>query len=1545
MEINSYSDAEEYVKKLFEDFIKINTIELEMDLLNEKCNVEKRDIVGYHGREIFELLQNADDAYQKSINFGNKPEEPLEVYISFIDNLLEVRNTGTEFDKEGIKSIVQGNNSSKQGNLIGKKGTGFRSILNWVDEIQIHSGFFHVNFSKKIANDVLEQIKHIPQISKQLKTEPNLYIPMLSVPKYMKEYDEYKDSTTVIKLYVNKYALANDIFSIENQLVDLNLRILLFLPNIQKIIVKLKNDIIEYYREEKKDSHEVKLIKKSNGVRIIEEKFYVYKKICEISNKQIDLKIAIPDNLSSFSADCLYTYFPLMDTNSPFNFLLHATYDLTDQRNNIVHNEFNKSIIRKQLEFIVDLACDYLKDSKYDIAYNMLIPNNANKNWKFLKPIDQFNFEEYFCNLIYEKKLFLSVNGKLLSLKEGGKCIRLKNNIEYPDTFKNKEFLYLIKNDSEIMKLISLLEIYNNSFSRIFYNTEELCDIINSISFNWDIKSQVKTFIWWNLNMNFDNSPILPNLLKDNKNQWIKQNSECYLLEGNISSDDLPDWVERVTLHKDYQFELLKQSKNLDIFRNIKEYEFIRELCQNKTFKCVEFKYTDISNITLTMNKSVNNNYENSIDYVKWLWKKYNEIYGEREQEFTEWLPPKTDQDNDRKYNFPSDNKNVKKSNELFFGSNYGYNIVNKLCDDVYCMFPKISTFNIDENNKNNFINFISKFGVIKYPLLKDSKFSDIDRKYSAKYYEMVAKEINYKGQNINIKSTLKNINNLSDLLENKLNMEEIIKWIYDDNKLREHIEKKVEFRDIVYEYYYYSYRSGKIIYPVDNYILYIFNNSKWINIDNKKYSPKEVIYNISSRSSRVELYKKYVPTITDEYIRDIALKCSLNIDDIKEILNIFEFCKEVTDLKSNDFYAFLFKISESDNFEKLYRKLYSLIESLDKTIAFDDSENKKRFFNEGKLLVLKHNKPILDFAKESFVPSTNMVNKINKSIILKQARTNNEDFITIFGCNKYEKSFTLDLTNSIESCKNIVFKQYFDNFRKYIKPFSENNSNIKECYNDIDICLIKKLSIIDSEGGQVFIEDNYAFFRDDDNKNKWYITVFDDTYCLNKLSFVIGDIFNHIANSGGFKYERLAEIFRVKNNDDRKFLIENYFGTISVLDEEDYFVNDIKVNFENTLLKILPNFDIKNIDINFNHFDSDDSCGKIITLFKNIGIDIEDFKKAGFVYEIDLSKYYNKYLKKYMEECRKKNRFRNYLYTKALNDDNLKDIFAQTVSRFEIFDEYEFTNSVYIDFKSAIYSTFEHITEEDLYNINNYNIEFIDAEKVYRENYDKLRIDNRVIGYIDSDYKIKNIIYFNLEEKCREWERDKLNHYNNIHKIQQSVTEIFNNYTPLRKSIEHNQSNINNNINYKKEKLCCSIIEINENNRNNKIVGNIGEYLIYKKLCDEYGHENVTPSSDAFVELKIITPGQIKSMVYDIEYTDKNGILYYVEVKTISKHKSYFYMSAKELDFAKKYENYKLYIVYDINEIDLTYNYDILQDNFWEHLDISCENMKIRLK
>ena len=235
----------QYIETLLKEYITLHTTPQSRDLLLQENNIEKRDVKGYHGREILELLQNADDAYQKSLDQKEYPESELNVEICYENNLLIVANTGTFFDQDGIKAIVQGNNSPKKGKYIGNKGTGFRSILNWADKVSIYSGEFAVQFSKEIANDVFESIKNESQIKKQLQQNPTLYIPILAVPKNI-EHDRPKDRTT-IEIAINEEKIKDD-YSVKKQLNSIDLRILLFLPNLSKISIKIDGDSITYER-------------------------------------------------------------------------------------------------------------------------------------------------------------------------------------------------------------------------------------------------------------------------------------------------------------------------------------------------------------------------------------------------------------------------------------------------------------------------------------------------------------------------------------------------------------------------------------------------------------------------------------------------------------------------------------------------------------------------------------------------------------------------------------------------------------------------------------------------------------------------------------------------------------------------------------------------------------------------------------------------------------------------------------------------------------------------------------------------------------------------------------------------------------------------------------------------------------------------------------------------------------------------------------------------------------------------------------------------
>lgn len=95
----------------------------------------------YNGRQILELIQNADDANASKI----------EISINTSSKELSIYNDGEPFNFEGIKSIMIANISSKvTTNYIGNKGLGFRSLLFWAEKIRIISGGYIFIFLQKL---------------------------------------------------------------------------------------------------------------------------------------------------------------------------------------------------------------------------------------------------------------------------------------------------------------------------------------------------------------------------------------------------------------------------------------------------------------------------------------------------------------------------------------------------------------------------------------------------------------------------------------------------------------------------------------------------------------------------------------------------------------------------------------------------------------------------------------------------------------------------------------------------------------------------------------------------------------------------------------------------------------------------------------------------------------------------------------------------------------------------------------------------------------------------------------------------------------------------------------------------------------------------------------------------------------------------------------------------------------------------------------------------------------------------------------------------
>jgi len=289
----------------------------------EHYNIEKQNIEAYNGRQLLEMLQNADDASE------NATEK--KVLIKLTDNYLTIANNGEPFNEDGFRSIIYSNISSKtlQQNKIGQKGLGFRSILSWSDEVIINSGKTKLAFSEIIAKTFLEDlIAESSEISTFLKQKSRIKHPIatLRVPKLLNgESDSENSFDTTISIKLKK----NIIDDVQTQIFKvINKETLIFLNHIEIIeIDSPKRKII--YKKSFFDKSKNEVSVESNNLleEITETKTWqVKRRIGTHKEKNFELAIAWNKELNE-TENVLFSYFKSKQ-KFVFHFLLYYTEHL-----------------------------------------------------------------------------------------------------------------------------------------------------------------------------------------------------------------------------------------------------------------------------------------------------------------------------------------------------------------------------------------------------------------------------------------------------------------------------------------------------------------------------------------------------------------------------------------------------------------------------------------------------------------------------------------------------------------------------------------------------------------------------------------------------------------------------------------------------------------------------------------------------------------------------------------------------------------------------------------------------------------------------------------------------------------------------------------------------------------------------------------------------------------------------------------------------------------------------------------------------------------
>jgi hypothetical protein len=305
----------------------------------------------YHGRQLLELLQNADDETEKA-------EDPS-MLIRLEGNKLIVANNGTPFSKQGVLSLMYSDNSPKikRRNKIGYKGLGFRAVLNWSHSIWIKSGTLSIEFSKQNAvsflNSLLEKNPGLEQDIEDVSTE-KYPIATLAVPTWKDaEASEYSEYDTYVVLNFSSEEVRNDT---QRQINELGMEVALFLNNLRKIKLESpeRNEtIVKIPPPDGKNEYEEVQLLDNSGQVLQSRKWRIYSKSDELPENlrqaegvkqyEYDLRIAVGEKLDD-NINRLFSYFKT-EVKFPFPAIIHGTFDLDGNRNHLNLNPINEFLL------------------------------------------------------------------------------------------------------------------------------------------------------------------------------------------------------------------------------------------------------------------------------------------------------------------------------------------------------------------------------------------------------------------------------------------------------------------------------------------------------------------------------------------------------------------------------------------------------------------------------------------------------------------------------------------------------------------------------------------------------------------------------------------------------------------------------------------------------------------------------------------------------------------------------------------------------------------------------------------------------------------------------------------------------------------------------------------------------------------------------------------------------------------------------------------------------------------------------------------------
>ena len=1456
-----------------------------------ECSLSK----DYEGRQMFELLQNADDESAGSSG---------EVLITFDGKTLSVSNTGEPFSFRGVKSLLYPNASPKKirENKIGCKGLGFRSILSWAKSVTVASKDFTIQFSKEYAAEFFKSIlSEKPELLSEIRALSLEEFPIatLTCPHILAESALVPGFSTSIIIEC-KEDLAG---IIESQITSLQFEELVFLPNLKKVQIHCNSYNKEFSKIAEGNEVIVEMVDKITGEKDCAN-WTLYKKSGTVfdehgKEKKYEFIIAY-DPADKHQGEVLYSYFKT-DVKLGFPALIHGTFDLTSDRNSLQKNSYvNQQLIPILADFMVQTAVtisEKQKECNYD-PLKLIISSEIDYTLSSV-----FHFDSILREKAREKKILPSISGDYIALSDFPKYSEER----FPAVLNPEVFSTLLKttDDRFIHKFLSV------ELSIGFYDYEDFCGLLNESLSDYSIEQKAMLAVLINREYLYQTSNnIFPHLLVECNGNSIVDSSKVYPLPAEEQVIELPNWVDIKFLSPDMEKLLIAE---LGIGNNR------RELAQLMSrYNLEEYSFDRLLRGVVNQVDSAITSKEKCSDILNWLWGYYD-------REKREPIP-------DVRVKVICRGGEIEYARNCYIGSEYGNDLGERLIKLFSDKFVALDDLGLACNDLSVIAGFLEWLGASRFPRLVQKNLLSEDKNQFVKgCYPLYVRKDDYAysyHEFSNVSTVIVGFfENFETILE-QANFNDVLAWFLMDDEIKRRIYCETEEKNAFscMKGYPANKQYERKVAPehIKSYIHYYLSKTKWIpNMEGIKEKAIQCCFEDNALDPFI-----IVPSIDYAYLREIVGRnCKKDVDALLSRIGVADTFQE---MDKAVIYTALFHLPELDRDHSKGKMLYRKMIRDGATPEEYQRENPayKTFIENGCVLVKKNGiKQYVPINEARYADKKVFSEEIlrNFSMLDADSRSGEEKIKKLFGVKplKYE---------NIETDGEPVIHPLDEEFkREYLAflPFVyacrmglKNSANDFRRLKASRIVLCSRISIryVFENASQTIRLGEYeiVYLR---KNNTGFICVpriekFDDLKRMLKFGDAVAELITAILDVNEDK-EFYRDLFREnirvreekmrldKGDENLEVLTEarKMFDTEINLRDEFWMalasVLKVPESEDDSANKLIESLGFQtSIDENMNYDDLScfENVDSIIAIFSQLGIDLQDFNNVA-VHTVDITKYWKKKLREKMNSFQP--RYKAYLIDSLKDDDQCVQLFDKFIEDYDYL-EPEIANTITISidsvFEREVGVSFEVLAEysetafDELYTAKRAELDddtWLSITQTFSQ--------QKITAYLIFG-RINELIEPGTAPAVTETIAPSPSMQDLVGEIlSMPVSGLFE-VTMQTREMAHGTGRPDGNQRKRSKK-----VHSEETEKRQREEGLMGEALVYKELSAIY--PDTRWISGNAQKANCIIQGD-DSCGYDIKYTDENGAIQYVEVKASKNSEIIFSLSSNELKFALQHSD-----------------------------------------